>query len=532
MARTVDAVVIGSGHNGLVAAAYLAGAGWDVEVIERNPVPGGAVATEELTEPGFKHDTFSCWHPLFQISGAYAEMGEELHARGLSYVDTPDATTAGVRNDGTTVVAYRDPQKTVAPFSPADRAAYMQELEEFGASIGTLGELLGTELHSLTAARLALRLRRELGHRNAMALAGGVVSSARGWFDTRFEGREVSDLYAAWALHTGLSPDDAGSGFQSLAIAGTVHQVGLPVVQGGSVNFVRAFEKLISDRGGKVTTGTDVEQIIVRDGGAAGVIAGGEEVLARNAVIAGVTPTQLYGKLLPSGAAPPDAVREGLRYRYGRRSGMQVHVALDAPLRWRDSRLNDVAIVHLCDGTDGVSLACAQATAGLLPADPTVVVGQPAAVDPSRVPEGKGLLWIQLQEVPRQPRGDAAGEIDVGDGTWTDELAAAYTERVLGKIAPHVENWPDVRGKQYVLSPAELERRNPNLLHGDIYAGDCELGQAYLWRPTPHYGSHATPVDRLFMCGASTFPGPGLGAASGRIVAKRLLKRRLPSWRS
>src|SRR6185437_17067529 len=94
-------------------------------------------------------------------------------------------------------------------FASPDRDAYMRELEEFGASIGTLGELLGTELHSLSAAKLAWKLRRQLGHRDAIGLAGGVVSSARAWYDTRFEGREISDLYAAWALHTGLAPDEA-----------------------------------------------------------------------------------------------------------------------------------------------------------------------------------------------------------------------------------------------------------------------------------------------------------------------------------
>ena len=523
MNRTVDAVVVGSGHNGLVAAAYLARAGWEVEVLERNAVAGGAIATEELTEPGFKHDTFSSWHPLFHISGAWAELGDELAAHGLRYADTPDATTAGVTPDGRAIVAYRDPGKTVEGFASPDRDAYMRELEEFGASIGTLGELLGTELHSLSAAKLAWKLRRQLGHRDAIGLAGGVVSSARAWYDTRFEGREVSDLYAAWALHTGLAPDEAGSGFQSLAIAGTLHQIGLPVVEGGSLGFVRAFEGLIGAHGGKVTTGVDVSRITVRAGAAAGVVAGDEEIVARRAVIANVTPTQLYGRLLPDGAAPTDAVRDGKRYRYGTRSGTQIHVALKEPLRWKDERLNDVAIVHLCDGIDGVSLACAQATAGLLPQDPTVVVGQPARVDPSRCPDGAGILWIQLQEVPHRPRGDAAGEIDVGDGTWTDELTAAYAERVLAKLEPHVDNWPAARGGAYVLNPDELERRNPNLVNGDIYAGSCELGQAYLWRPMPRYGSHATPVKNLFMVGAATFPGPGLNAASGRIVAQRLL---------
>ena len=519
-------MVIGSGHNGLVAAAYLARAGWEVEVLERNAEPGGAVTTEELTEPGFRHDTFSCWHPLFQISGAFAELGGELAQRGLAYRDTPAATTASVRADGRAVLAYRDPEQTAEGFADSDRAAYLRQLEQVGASIGTLGELFGTELHSPAALRLAWRLRRQLGHRDGVALAGSLASSAQGWLEREFAGREVSDLYAPWVLHTGLAPDGAGGGFQALAIAGTLHQVGLPVVAGGSIEFVRAFERLIGDHGGRVRAGADVERIVVRGGAARAVIAGDEEIVARRAVIANVTPTQLYGRLLPEGAAPADAVAAGRAYLYGRRAGMQLHLSLSAPLRWRDRRLDGVAIVHLCDGVEEVGLACAQAAAGLLPEAPTVVVGQPAVLDPSRVPEGRGLLWIQLQQTPYRPRGDSAGEIDVGDGGWSEALTSAYAERVLARLAPHVENWPEVRGSLYALAPPELERRNINLVRGDIYAGDCELGQAYLWRPLARYGSHATPVERLHVCGAATFPGPGLNAASGRIVARALLARR------
>jgi phytoene dehydrogenase-like protein len=202
---------------------------------------------------------------------------------------------------------------------------------------------------------------------------------------------------------------------------------------------------------------------------------------------------------------------------------MQIHVALNEPLRWRDSRLDAVPIVHLSDGVADVSLACAQAAAGLLPARPTVVVGQQTTIDPSRAPTGAGTLWIQLQQVPYAPSGDAAGQVDTASGTWTPEVESAFTERVLSALDPHVENWPSARGKHVALSPVELERRNPNLVRGDIYSGDCELGQSYLWRPLPAYGAHATPIQNLYQCGASTYPGPGLNAASGRIVALRII---------
>ena len=397
----------------------------------------------------------------------------------------------------------------------------MREIERFGATIGTVGKLLGSELYSGAAARLALSLTRRLGPRGTMSFASDLLSSARTWLESRFAGSEVADLYAPWALHTGLSPDAAGSGFQALAIAGSLHAVGLPVVRGGSRHFVRAFERLIADHGGAVTTGVDVERILTRGGAAVGVVAGGEHRDAARAVIANTTPTQLYGRLLAPGAASAALTEQAQRFRYNARAGMQIHVALEAPLSWRERRLNRVPIVHLSDGIDSVALACAQAAAGLLPAEPTVVVGQPSVLDSGRAPTGRAVLWIQLQQVPYAPRGDAAGEIDVGDGTWDEALTEAFVERVLGRLAAHVENWPQVRLATASLSPVELERRNPNLVRGDIYAGDCELSQSYLWRPLARHGSHRTPIGRLYHCGASTYPGPGLNAASGRIVGLR-----------
>jgi phytoene dehydrogenase-like protein len=521
--ETRDVIVIGSGHNGLVAAAYLARAGLSVEVLERNPVAGGAVVSEELTDPGFIHDTFSSWHPLFKLSAAYAELGEELRARGLEYCETPDETTANVLEDGSATVAYRDAVKTIQGFDERDRMPYLAQMALFGVTIETVGALLGTELYSADAVKLAVKLGRMLGVRDGLEFVSHVLSSGRSWLESHFAGREISDLYAPWSLHTGIPPDGAGSAFQMLAIAGSVHAVGLPVVKGGAAGFTAALQKLIVDHGGAVSVGKEVERVLTRGATASGVVAGGEEIHARRAVIANTTPTELYGRLLEPGAAPEEAMAEGKGFRYSPRAGMQIHLALKEPLRWRDSRLDAVPIVHISGGLASVSLACAQAAAGLLPAEPTVVVGQPTVVDPSRAPEGKAVLWIQLQQVPYQPAGDAAAEIDVGSGRWTKKLERAYVERVLGRIAPHVENWKKARGTTVALSPAELERRNHNLVRGDIYAGDCELGQTYLWRPLPGFGSHATPVERLYMCGASTYPGPGLNAASGRIVAQRIL---------
>jgi phytoene dehydrogenase-like protein len=326
-------------------------------------------------------------------------------------------------------------------------------------------------------------------------------------------------------LHTALTPDDAGGGFQLLALAGGHHEIGMPVVRGGSDNFVKAFVRLIEDHGGAVRTGVEVERIMVRERRAAGVVAAGEELQAARAVVACTTPTQLYGRLLPTGAVPARAVAEAARFRFSDRAGTQIHLALSEPPRWRgDSRLGEAAIVHLTGGLDAVSLACAQARTGLLPAEPTIVCGQPTALDPSRAPEGSAIIWIQLQEVPYRPTGDAAGEIDVADGEWTPELEGAYADRIVSHLARHIENLPDAIVGRAILSPPTLERRNPNFVRGDIYAGAAQLDQSYLWRPLPSYGTHATPLEGLYQCGASTYPGPGLNAASGRIVAMQLLR--------
>jgi phytoene dehydrogenase-like protein len=525
VSRTVDAVVIGSGHNALVAAAYLAQAGWEVEVLEQAQRPGGAVITEELTAPGYLHDTFSSWHPLFHTSGAWAELGDELRARGLAYANFDDVVTATARSDGSAVVAHRDPERTAAELDGADGPAYLRELGELGAHMPVLGELLATELYSARGLRAAGGLAKTMGVRGGLAFASRAVASARGWLATRFAGPELGDLLAPWVLHTGLSPDDAGGAFPMLALAGGLHEVGLPVVRGGSSRFTEAFVALIQDHGSAVRCETDVERILVSEGRACGVIAAGEEVRARRAVIANTTPTQLYGRLLTS-APVPDALRtQAHRYRYGRRSGTQVHLALSEPPRWRgDARLAEAAIVHVTDGLDAVSRACSQSAAGRLPDRPTIVCGQPTVADPSRAPAGAAVLWIQLQEVPPRPTGDAAGEIDVGDGTWTAELADAYADRVVSILGERIENLKDAVVGRAVLSPAELERRNPNLVGGDIYSGAADLDQSYLWRPLPGYGSHTTAVEGLYHCGASTHPGPGLNAASGRIVARSLLR--------
>jgi phytoene dehydrogenase-like protein len=512
-----DAVVVGSGINSLACAALLARGGWSVRVLEREDALGGCIRTAELTEPGYLHDVFSAWHPLWVGGAAHAELGDELAARGLEYLNT-DHPTATLFPDGEAAFLLRSTEDNVAELGPEWAGAVESFLPNADLAFG----VLGTELWSRDGLGLGLKALRRLGRRGAVEFTGNVLASARDWLTQTFASERAHGLLAPWVLHTGLGPDTAGSGFMTQVIGVAVQEGGMPIPRGGGARLVDALVRLIEDHGGACETGRDVERVLVRDGQAAGVrLADGEEVAAEKAVIANVTPTQLYGRLL-------DGHEElGRRFRYGR-SEMQIHFALSEAPRWEgDERLAQTAVVHLTPGLDGVSRAVNEAERGLLPAEATVVVGQPLTMDASRAPDGAGLLWIQLQELPWCVKGDAAGELDSGDGTWTEELRERYADRIQARIARHVPNLESALRKRVVLSPADLQAANVNLHQGDPYSGALALDQNLLWRPLPSSPGHSTPVQGLWHIGASTHPGPGLGAGSGTLVARQLLRRRL-----
>ncbi|MGZ4257298.1 MAG: phytoene desaturase family protein [Gaiellaceae bacterium] len=512
--RERDAIVVGSGINSLACAALLARGGWSVLVLEREAELGGAVRTAELTEPGYLHDVFSAWHPLWVGGAAHAELGAELAERGLEYLNT-DLPTGTLFPDGEAAFLLRSTEANAEELGPE----WPGVVESFAANADLAFGVLGTELWSRDGLKLALRAFRRLGRRGLVEFVGTVLSSSRDWLTSTFASERAHGLLAPWVLHTGLGPDAAASGFMTQVIGFAVQEGGMPIPRGGGARLVQALVRLIEDRGGACETGRDVEKVLVEDGRARGVrLAGGEEIRASRAVIANVTPTQLYGRLL-------DGHEElGRRFRYGR-SEMQIHFALSEPPRWEgDERLGRTAIVHLTPGLDGVSRAVNEAERGLLPAEATVVVGQPLTMDPSRAPDGAGLLWIQLQELPWHVKGDAAGELDPGDGSWTEELRERYADRIQARIARHAPNFESAIRKRVVLSPADLQAANVNLHHGDPYSGSLALDQNLLWRPLPSRPGHTTPVKGLWQIGASTHPGPGLGAGSGTLVAKRLLR--------
>jgi phytoene dehydrogenase-like protein len=520
-----DYIIVGSGINALVAASLLGRKGCKVLVLERNPRIGGCILTDEVTVPGFLHDVMATTFVLFITSPAYAELGPDLEKRGLvfAHAATP---TAVLLPDGRHAVATTDRAKNIAAFeilAAGDGAAHARAMDAMGADAPFVFGLLGGSLWSRGTAKLVAQQMWKRGPRGLATFFGEALGTARAWLETDFRSEVMRALWAPWVLHTGLGPESAYSGMMDRVIAFAIEAAGAPIVKGGARNILSAFQKLIEDQGGTVRTSADVASILVDGGKARGVrLADGTEIEARSGVIASTTPQQLYRRLLSADSLPP-AVAEGVRtFRHGK-GNMQIHYALSAPPQWRTPGVAGVALTHLTPGLDGVSRAANEAERGMLPAVPTICVGQPVSLDPTRCPEGRSILWLQLPETPRYIKGDAAGEIATpADGKWTDEARERYADRVEAILAKQIDGFKaSVLGRR-VYAPADLETLNTNLVGGDPYGGFCGIDQSFLWRPFKGSVNHRTHIAGLYHIGASTHPGPGLGGGSGYLLAKSL----------
>lgn len=521
-----DYIVVGSGINALVTAAMLGRKGRKVLVLERSSTLGGCLRTEEITEPGFVHDVMATTIVLFLLSPAYAALGKDLHARGLD-IATTDTPTAVLLPDGRSAAFSTDRTRNLALFdslAEGEGARFAKVMENMGANAPFVFSLLGGSLWSGGMLKTVLKETWRRGPRAMAAFFGEALETARAHLETTYQSEVTQALWAPWVLHTGLGPESAYSAQMAKVIAFAVEAAGCPIVKGGVRNLVAAFQRLIEDQQGVLKIGMDVEAITLDGGGAAsGVrLSDGTVLRAAKGVICSVTPNQLYSRLLAD-TQVPSAITEGVAtYRYGK-GDMQIHYALSQPPRWKTAGLDKVALVHLTPGLDGVSRAANEAERGMLPAVPTICVGQPTALDPSRAPEGKAILWLQLPEAPRYLKGDAAGMIDTQkDGRWTEAVREKFADRVEDILANHIEGFRESVLARRSYSPADLEGLNVNLVGGDPYGGYCGIDQFFIWRPLKGSVNHRTHVPGLYHIGASTHPGPGLGGGSGFLLGSSL----------
>ena len=524
-----DYVIVGSGINALVAAAMLGKKRRRTLVLERSAVIGGCLRTEAATAPGFVHDIMATTLVLFRTSAAWQALGKDLAARGFAFADT-NLPTGVLRPDGLSVIFSMDRARNIKTFealAEGDGLAFAAEMDALGADAPFLFTLLGGSLWSSGIVRTIAREAWRRGTRRFAAWFGEALQPARAYLETTYQSEAVRALWAPWVLHTGLGPESAYSGAMAKVIAFAIEVAGCPIAIGGAKTLLAAFERIILDQGGAVRTNSDVVRILPQTGGRAdGVeLASGEKVAVGRGLVCSTTPDQLYNNLLKDWPTPmPADVKKGLKaYRYGK-GNMQIHYALRRPPRWHgDPDLAKVALLHLTSGLDGVSRAANEAERGILPAEPTICVGQPTALDPSRAPPGAAILWLQLPETPRFVKGDAAGEIATpNQGHWTEAVREAYAERIERRLAGHIENWGEIKLARRTYSPADLEALNVNLVGGDPYGGACALDQFFLWRPFKSSINHRTFIPNVYHIGASTHPGPGLGGVSGFLLASAL----------
>ncbi|MYM54055.1 phytoene desaturase family protein [Thalassovita mangrovi] len=514
-----EIAIVGSGINALTAGAMLAKSGKRVALFEREAVAGGCMRSETLAE-GVTYDPLATTFVLWVTGAAHAALGADLARHGVEFCAT--GTPTGVLlPDGRALTYKMDRAANVAAFDaghPGDGGQLAADLDGFAADADLLFGLMGGDPWSKSTAKL---LGKEAWKRKPRGLAmtmGGALQSMRGWLETSFESDLNRALWAPWCLHAGLGPEASFSGQMGQVIGFALEVAGAPVVKGGTANMVRGLIAIIEENGGTIRTNAEVSEIMISGGRATGLkLSGGEEVKAGK-VLASVTPNQLYGQLAPA----PERKDDLRKYRYGK-GNFQLHYLLNGPVKWKTDGLEDVQLLHITPGLDGVSKAGNEAERGMLPEVPTICVGQPTAADPSRAPEGQSVLWLQMPEAPRVVKGDAKGEIEVpADGQWTEALREAYANRIEAILAAHIDGFKESVVTRRAISPAELEGYNMNLVGGDPYGGACSLEQFFLWRPFADTNRHDTCIKGLYHIGASTHPGPGLSGGSGFLTAKEL----------
>lgn len=517
-----DAIIVGAGHNGLAAAVHLCSKGWKVLVLERAATPGGAVKTAEVTLPGFRHDLYAMNLSMFAGSPFYAAHKARLDAAGLALVPASHSF-ASVFDDGSWLGVEQDLDATsagIAARNPRDAQTWRAMASDFSADAPHLFALLGSPVPSWNLLRVLWAMWRAKGLSGCMETARLLLSSPRSWLGARFEDEGLQAMMGAWGMHLDFAPDVAGGALFPYLESMACQAFGMVLGQGGADTIIRAMVRAIEQSGGEVRTGCQVVAIDVQNGQARGVaLADGTRVTARKAVIANVHPRALYGQLLAGAklAAAKTQAPAGLRPGPGT---MMIHLALSELPAWRAGpELRKFAYVHIAPSLDQMARTYREAMAGLLPAEPVLVVGQPTVYDPGRAPHGQHVLWVQVRVLPAEVRGDAAGLLAAAH--W-DALKEAYADRVMALLERHAPGIGAQVLARHVISPVDLERDNPNLVGGDSLSGSHHLDQFFCFRPAFGHSRWRTDVARLYMIGASTWPGAGTGAGSGFMLARDL----------
>jgi len=494
-----DALVVGSGPNGLAAAITLEQTGRQVLVLEAAERPGGAVATEELTLPGFRHDTFSSVFPAGAASPVFARMPLQRH--GLRWIH-PAACLAHPLPDGSAVALYRDLDRTVASLDrghPGDGERWRAFAAPLMAHFDALRE---TMLGGFPPVRGAMRLTAGLGPRGILNFTRLLAMSAESLGDDLFQGEGTRGWLYGSAMHSDVPPTDRGSAIAAAYMNLLGHGVGWPSPEGGAGMLAQALVSYLRELGGEVRTGARVKRVATERGRVVGVELQDGEWLAANLVIADVMPQALA--TLADDALPARYARALRRYKYGPAT-LKIDWALDGEIPWTAPEAREAGTVHV--GGSAAEVLQSTATHTGLPERPLMLLGQQSIADPSRAPTGQHTAWAYTHG-PHSVDWEAESDRHVERmEAQIERFAPGFRERILAR---------------HVLGPADLQRRNANLVGGDVGGGSYSLEQV-VFRPVRSLAPYRTPVRGLYIGSAATFPGGAVHGVPGHAAARLAL---------
>jgi phytoene dehydrogenase-like protein len=470
MFGALDAVVIGSGPNGLAAAIAMAREGASVLVLEGAAEIGGGTRTAELTLPGFHHDVCSACHPMGILSPFFRSLPLEQH--GLRWVKPPVSVAHPL--DDQPAVLLRRPLSDTARGLGVDGPAYERLLAPFLVDPhGFLADILGPARiprHPLRLLRFAVQ---------ALRSAGGL---ARG----RFRGERARALFAGCAAHASLPLDRLTTAAFGLVFCLTGHIEEWPVAEGGSAALARALAGVLASFGGRIETGRRVRSLA--------------DVPPSRVLLFDTSPAQLAS--VAEAVLPAGYVRRLRRFRYGP-GVFKIDWALDGPIPWNDPAVLQASTVHLGGTLDEVAAAEAGVWRGEHPERPFVLLCQQSLFDRSRAPEGKhtGYAYCHV------PAGSTTDRTDAIE-RQVERFAPAFRQRILAR---------------HVMTTADFERYNPSFVGGAITGGVADLGQLFT-RPVARWNPYTTPNPRIFLCSSSTPPGGGVHGMCGSFAARAALR--------
>jgi phytoene dehydrogenase-like protein len=499
-----EVVVIGAGPNGLAAACVLARAGLSVLVVEAHPErPGGALASETATLPGFVHDVGAAFFPFAQASPAFRDLALDEH--GLRWTFAP-IDSAHPAPDGSIAVLARDLDVMERNFGSPHDGARMRRVCEFHLEVEP--KLIAAMLCTFPAIRPALGLLPFALPRIAATFLRSGAGLSSSWFRSEPARRVIPGL----ALHTDVGPDDtfgAGIGYM-LAVMATTGGYGVPA--GGAGAITAALVRKLESYGGALRLGARVDSIVVRDRRAqAVVLASGEEIRASKAIVSDTSAPALLGRLVDAKHLPGRIVRKMQRFPIGWGT-FKLDWALDGPVPWPSPLAREAAVVHAGDSLEDLRRFTNEVRGGALPSNPYLVIGQQSVCDPTRAPAGQHTLWAYSRVPNRAPGGDWAAE---------KERFADTVDARIEALAPGFRAL--IRARRAV-SPDDLERMDANLIGGDLGGGSNAWHRQLLFRPVFPWFRYRMPIRGLYLGSSYAHPGAGVHGMCGYNAALAVLR--------